>query len=305
MITNSLQPETHSRFTTPVVASLVLIAGLIGATFYLLARTSALEDQVKILHTSTKSEIAEIRTLSAKGIAAREQADTELQKNVELTEAKSQQAAVQASINARRYADRLAKQLAEQHQKQLQTASQQLAQSNETIQQQLSSQIGEVKQAATQTTAQVSGIAAEVTNVKSTVASAKSEIDKILSDMRSVRGDLGMQSGLIATNSRELAALRKLGERDYIEFQIPRSKAPQRVGDIAVQLKKSDTKRNRFSLDLVADDKKVEKKDRTINEPVQFFKANTLIPYEIVVNEVRRDMIIGYLAIPKVNIARK
>jgi hypothetical protein len=75
------------------------------------------------------------------------------------------------------------------------------------------------------------------------------------------------------------------------------------VGDILVQLKKSDAKRNRFTLEIVADDKRVEKKDRTINEPVQFYVVSKArLPYELVVNEVRKDVVVGYLAAPKVKI---
>jgi hypothetical protein len=113
-------------------------------------------------------------------------------------------------------------------------------------------------------------------------------------------------SGLIATNSKELSALRELGERDYIEFRVGRSKDLQRVGDINIRLKKADVKRNRFSLELVADDKRVEKKDRNINEPVQFYVlSKARQPYEMVVNEVRKDEIVGYLAVPKLKLAAR
>jgi hypothetical protein len=112
-------------------------------------------------------------------------------------------------------------------------------------------------------------------------------------------------SGLIATNSTELAALRKLGERDYYEFTLPKKSGPQRVGDIQLTLKKADVKRNKFTLDVLADDRRVEKKDKGINEPVQFYMSGTRIPYEVVVNEIRKDQVIGYLSVPKVKIMAK
>jgi hypothetical protein len=119
-----------------------------------------------------------------------------------------------------------------------------------------------------------------------------------------VRGDLGIQSGLIATNAKELAALRAMGERDYFEFNLAKTKAPQRIGDIAVQLKKMDNRRNRYTIEVISNDKRVEKKDRTVNEPVQFYMAKARLPYELVVNEVRKDSIVGYLAAPKVREVR-
>ncbi|HOK48214.1 MAG TPA: hypothetical protein PLK67_19870, partial [Bryobacteraceae bacterium] len=83
-----------------------------------------------------------------------------------------------------------------------------------------------------------------------------------------------------------------------------KAKKPQKIGDVAIQLKKTDVKRNRYTVELIADDKKVEKKDKNINEPVQFYVAKARQPYELVVNEVRKDQIIGYLATPKVQNTR-
>ena len=69
-------------------------------------------------------------------------------------------------------------------------------------------------------------------------------------------------------------------------------------------LKKSDTKRNRFTVEVMADDKRIEKKDKTANEPVQFYVASKARqPYEIVVNQIAKDSVSGYLAKPKVTVA--
>ncbi len=94
--------------------------------------------------------------------------------------------------------------------------------------------------------------------------------------------------------------LKALGERNYFDINLGKTKQPQRIGDILVQLKKADVKKNRYTVDIVADDKKVEKKEKGVNEPVQFYTAKARQPYEIVINEVRKDQIIGYLTTPKV-----
>jgi hypothetical protein len=114
-----------------------------------------------------------------------------------------------------------------------------------------------------------------------------------------VRGDLGVQSGLIATNARELAALRALGESNYYEFRITKSKAFQKVGNVQLLLAKADVKKNKYTVQLIADDKKVEKKDKNTNEPVQFYLAGARQPAELVVNEIAKDQISGYLALLK------
>jgi hypothetical protein len=117
--------------------------------------------------------------------------------------------------------------------------------------------------------------------------------------LKRVVGDLGVQSGYIATNGRELQALRQLGERNYFDFHIERSGKAQRVGDVSIILRKTDAKRNKYTLEVLAGDKKTEKKEKSINEPVQFYVSKARLPFEIVVNEVQKDYIIGYLSSPK------
>ena len=168
----------------------------------------------------------------------------------------------------------------------------------------MASELSEVKQATTATSAKLGEVSSEVSSVKSEVASTKSELEKTIAELKRMTGDMGVMSGLIATNARELAALKALGDRNYFEFDLKKSKNPQRVGDISILLKRTDPKRNKYTIDIIADDKRVEKKDRNVNEPVQFYVSRARQPYEIVVNEVRKDQIIGYLATPKVQSPR-
>lgn len=171
--------------------------------------------------------------------------------------------------------------------------------------QKVTGELSAVKDAATTANAKIADVSGEVGNVKTEVASTRSELEKTIGDLKKVTGDLGVTSGYVATNGKELAALRRLGERDYTEFTLSKSaKTGQRVGDVMLTLKKADPKRNRFTLEVFADDKRTEKKDRTVNEPVQFYVAKARQPYEIVVNEVKKDVIVGYLAKPKDQIAR-
>lgn len=165
-------------------------------------------------------------------------------------------------------------------------------------------QVSEVKQTAADTVQQVGEVKTEVGAVKTDVASTKSELDKTIADLKRATGDLGVQSGLIATNGKEIAALRALGERNIFEFNLGKTKAPVRVGDITLMLKRTDPKKLKYTVEVMADDKHTEKRDKNINEPVQFYTAKARQPYEIVVNEVKKDNIVGYLSTPKVTEAR-
>ena len=180
----------------------------------------------------------------------------------------------------------------------------QLVSAQEVAQQAVNSKISEVKQVADTATTKISEVGTEVTSVKTEVASTKSELEKTIADLRRVGGDVDGHSSLIATNGKELSALRALGERNYFEFNIKKSKQSQKVGEIMVMLKKADAKRNRYTIELTADDKTVEKKDRTVNEPLQFLTSKARQPYEIVVNDVKKDQIVGYLSVPKVQAGR-
>jgi hypothetical protein len=159
---------------------------------------------------------------------------------------------------------------------------------------------GDVEQLKAATESKIGAVSSEVGSVKSEVTQTKSQLEKTIAELKSVKGDLGVQSGLIATNATELAALKRLGERNYFEFDLRKTRTPQRIGGaVSLKLKSTDTKRNRYTLEVVADDKVTEKKDRTLNEPMQFYVAKARIPYEIVVNQIAKDRIVGYLATPK------
>ena len=152
---------------------------------------------------------------------------------------------------------------------------------------------------AASTESKLGSISGDVSGVRAEVSSTKEELRKTIAELKSVRGDMGVQSGLIATNANELGALKRLGERNYFEFNLKKTKTPQRVGNVSMKLKATDLKRNRYTLEVIADDKLTEKRDRTINEPVQFYVAKARIPYEIVVNQIAKDQIVGYMATPK------
>jgi uncharacterized phage infection (PIP) family protein YhgE len=187
-----------------------------------------------------------------------------------------------------------------------------LAQRLDQQQQQVSGELTQLKDATTTASTKidavstdVTGVKTDVTGVKADVASTQTEVEKHGTDLKRVMGDMGVMSGLIATNSKDLVALRELGDRNYIEFDLTKKDASKKIGDITLTLRKSDPKRNRYTVAVLADDKTLEKRDKTINEPVQLYVAGNRQPYEIVVNEVKKDEVVGYLATPKVHMARR
>src|SRR5262249_59254694 len=135
-------------------------------------------------------------------------------------------------------------------------------------------------------------VGADVTDTKNDLASTKTRLEHAI-------GDINKHSELIATSHDELELLKHRGDRDYFEFTLKKDKAPTHLSIVSLELKKTDPKKNKFTLYVLADDKKIEKKDRTINEPLQFYTGRERSLFEVVVNTVDKDTVTGYLSTPK------
>jgi chromosome segregation ATPase len=145
----------------------------------------------------------------------------------------------------------------------------------------------------------VTAVKTDVGGVKSDVASTQADLAQTKTTLTRVMGDAGVMSGLIATNHDELLELKRKGERNYYEFTLQKGAPAQNVGTIKVQLKKVDVKRSKFTLNVSSDDKNVEKKDKGLDEPVQFYSGKTPALFEIVVNNIGKNQVQGYLSTPK------
>jgi hypothetical protein len=148
-------------------------------------------------------------------------------------------------------------------------------------------------------TGQVTAVSNEVGGVKTDVAAAKSDLEATKARLESMRGDMGVMSGLIATTRGDLEVLKHRGDRNYYEFTLQKSKSPSPVSTISLQLKKTDPKRGKFTMNVMADDRTIEKKDRTANEPIQFYTGREHMLYELVVWTVDKNKVSGYLSTPK------
>lgn len=138
----------------------------------------------------------------------------------------------------------------------------------------------------------------DVKTVDTKVVGVKTDLDATREDLKMARSEMGT---LIARNHDEIDQLRRLGERDYVEFTIAGKNKPQKVGNVTVTLKGVNEKRNQYSVMMTVEDKQFEKKNRALNEPVFFYPSGTKIPEEIVINKVGKDTISGYVSIPKAN----
>ncbi len=286
MNTSEHKETTSSGRWPERLVALVAFVALAGVSVYQHQQLKSLGADMAEIRGALEENFSTLREAAElnKGQAQRE-LET-LRAALADAQARAAGAAGQARTEAQKHADRLA---------------QELAAKQAAYQQQVAGEFSQVKQSAELTVARIDSVDKNVDQVETDVKLARADIDKTIAGLSRVNGDMGVMSGLIATNGQELAALREFGERNYLEVDIAKSKTYQRIGDVQLRLAKADPKRNRFTVEVFADDSRIEKKDKTLNEPVQFYMAGQRQPYELVVNQVGKDRIKGYLATPKVN----
>jgi hypothetical protein len=276
-------PEQRSNLMPALVAGAII--ALFAFNFYLYVQIDHVRTDVAQVQEKLSTELTNLRdSANVMSEAQKRHLDT-LREELDAARSQARQAASQGKTEAQAYADQKVHKLEAEQAR---------------VQQQVSSEISDVKTSVQATDAKVAGVSSDVGTVKTQVTATQSELDKTIADLKSVRGDMGVQSGLIATNSTELNALKLRGERNYVDIKLDKTKKPQRFGDISLQLKKIDIKKGQYSLTVIADDKTSEKDNKTINEPVQFYVARGgHTPYELVINKVAKNEIVGYLATPK------
>jgi len=286
-VSGPTSPPGASRTAVAVLYGIII--ALVGVSIYLFIQVDRMRGDLATLRDSVQAEVTKVQEASSLLGSANQRNLDALREELENAKRNADAAVGQAKTEALRHADQLSRQLEAEQKKQ---------------QQQVASELSAVKEAAGAANTKIADVSSEVGNVRTEVAATKTELQKTIAELKTVKGDLGVQSGLVATNGKELSALKSLGDRNYIDIKLGKTKQPQRFGDIAIRLTKTDAKKNKFTIVVIADDKTVEKKDKNVNEPVQFYVARARIPYEIVVNTVGKDQIAGYLATPKVQASR-
>jgi hypothetical protein len=204
----------------------------------------------------------------------------ELQNRMQTAEAQQETLARQAGMTKKELSQRTAALQAEQKAAESRLEKEQKA------------QISEV-------TGQISGVKTDVGGVKTDVASTKADLEATKAKLQSTIGDLGVQSGLIAHTAGDLDVLKHKGDRNYYEFTLLKGAKPQPVSTVSLQLKKADVKKGKFTVNVTSDDKTIEKKDRNVSEPIQFYSGRDHLLFELVVWTVDKNKATGYLSTPK------
>ena len=247
---HSPEPGRSNVFTALVSGALI---ALVGANIYLFVQIDHVRTEMAQSNEKLANQLSNLTDASKVSSASQTHHLETLKQDFENAKrqlaSQSQTLSSQAKADAQAHADQLARQIQAEEAK---------------VQQQVSSEISEVKSAASTANSKIGEVATDVGGVKSNLSQTQAELQKTIADLKSARGDLGVQSGLIATNAQELSALKRLGERNYLDIKLGKTKDRQRVGDISLLLKKTDPKKNRYTVEVLADDKVTIKQDKSI-----------------------------------------
>lgn len=167
-------------------------------------------------------------------------------------------------------------------------------------QEQTAEQLQKSEQQLSSVSTDLGGVKTDLTGAKGDITATRSDLDATKKKLESTIGDLGVQSGLIAHTRDDLEVLKHKGDRNIYEFTLNKStKRPTPVGTVSLQLKKVDAKKGKFTLNVVSDDRTIEKKDKNVAEPLQFYSGRDRMLYEVVVFSADKNSISGYLSTPK------
>jgi hypothetical protein len=258
------------------IAILVLFLGLGGGLFWEHSQSQATEGDLRTQLTASKTRTDQL-------------ANALEETNQRLAQVSGQQQVTSQKLGLTQDELARARTLAQQIQKQQEDEQAKVTQ-------QLNTQIGQVRQ---ENDAKFGQVSSDINGTKTDIAATRKDLEDTKAKLTSTIGDLGVQSGLIAHTRDDLEALRRLGDRNIFDFNIVKSKNAQKVGPIQIKLTSVDNKKNKYTVLVTVDDRSVEKKDRTVAEPVQFLVRGSRTPYEVVVMEVAKDRITGYLTTPK------
>jgi hypothetical protein len=265
----------YSGHTPTFLAVFVILAGLAVGEIYTLSKISSLRGSVDAQLTQTKKDLqAQLQEQLSGSISGLQRSNAQQMETMKTEVEAATKRLGSTSAQLRNTKNTLAQVRKDQ------------AEQTEALQVQLAQKADQK---------QLGALSQDVSAQRSDLDGTKKSLDSVRSDLGMTRSEFGT---LIARNHDEIEQLRRMGDRDYFEFTLDQ-KSPQRVAGIGLTLTKSNVKRHRFNLALTVDDMEIEKKDRTINEPIFFYVQGSKKPFELVVNGVDSKRVKGYLSTPK------
>jgi chromosome segregation ATPase len=273
----SLQSKVLAVTAAGLVAFGIPTYGVYSTRNIMETRIATLEDELKTVRADVASNASNVQEITSDLNSVAEKTDAT---NTDLAQAR-----------------KVTENLKKEHTRTAQELSSELASNSKAVSDLRDEATNQLQAVQQDTSSKIGAVNGEVEHVKGDLDATKTDVAAHHAELGMLRDSLGRE---IARNSSEVAELRRRGERDYFEFDLAKnSKDMARVADIQLQLKKTDPKKQKYDVLVLADDNKIDKKDRTVNEPITFLVGKDKVRYELVVNTVDKDRIRGYVSAPK------
>jgi chromosome segregation ATPase len=263
------------------IAGVIAIAALIGFNVYLMNKVGDIETSSQSERAAMTAEVSDLEAALSAQTGAHEREISALQDSVEKTKA---EAADRARAETRRSADQLSKLIAQKEREQ---------------QDRFLSEIGTVRGETDTNRKGIEDVSTRVVGVQGELDQTRESLNETAELLAGTQKDVDGISGRVGTHEAAIERLKMQGQRDVTKFQLPVSKERTKVETVQMRVKDIDYKKNRYTLEVMADDRIVTHKDRLLNQPVEFYVTGVAQPYEVVVTDIERDQVTGYLATPK------
>ena len=277
IIKTNPKPEKTSSSSQVIVFALVLVFAA-ATSVYLFSRVKSLEVEAHTMRQQMETELARLHESSAyRNTQARREFE-ELRDEVKKART---QITKKTDSNARARTQRLAETVAKKQREQ---------------QEMMLGEIQSVSGRAGQAQQGVDKVRGEVQTIRFDAEATRARLNETGAAVRSTRNHLMDLDGEVDANAANVEKLRQLGERQRVAFSLKKSERMQRIGGIYLRLKDTSPKNNRFTMEIMANDKKFEQKRKHIHEAMRFYLPGSEQPYEIVVTAVRKDRVNGYVS---------
>lgn len=263
------------------IAGGIAVAALIGFNVHLMNKVGDIESSSRSERAAMTAEVSDLEAAMSAQTGAHQREISALQESVEKTKA---EAADRARSETRRSADQLSKMIAQKEREQ---------------QDMFLTEIGTVRGETDTNRKGIEDVSTRVVGVQGELDQTRESLNETADLLASTQQDVDAVSGRVGTHDAAIERLKMQGQRDVTKFQLPLSKERTKIETVHMRVKDIDYKKNRYTLEVMADDKVVTHKDRLLNQPVEFYVMGVAQPYEVVVTDIARDKVSGYLATPK------
>ena len=263
------------------IAGGLAVAALIGFNVHLLNKVGAIETTTQSERAAMTAEVTDLESALSAQTGAHQREISALQESVEKTKT---EAAERARVEARRGADQLSKLIAQKEREQ---------------QDMFLTEIGTVRGETDTNRKGIEDVSTRVVGVQGELDQTQESLNETADRLAGTQTDVDAISGRVGTHDAAIERLKMQGQRDVTRFDLAVSKERTKIETVQLRVKDIDYKKNRYTLEVMADDRIVTHKDRLLNQPVEFYVTGVSQPYEVVVTEIERNQVSGYLATPK------